>query len=114
MWLENARSARSAQEQLRDDVAAIERDNDIVRAANRQVVRVLRQATGRDLPVDRTAWRAWWSGHLGRTFLPDHDPPRPTLTQIVPLNELPRNVGGLGYDPMVGYYLRAPASRSAY
>jgi hypothetical protein len=111
MWLENWKSARSAQEQLRGDVAAIQRGNDLLRAANAQVVQVLRQTTGERLPVDRAAWRAWWFGRLGRTDIPRIEPPRPTLTEFAPLDFLPGIVGGLGFDPLIGYYLRVPTSR---
>jgi len=111
MWIENWKSARSAQNQLRGDVAAIELENDLQRAANAQVVQVLSQAIGQRLPEDRAACRAWWFARLGRTFITESQPPRPTLTEFVPLDYLPRAVGGLGFDPIAGYYLLAPTFR---
>ena len=108
MWLENWKSARSAHQQMGGDVAAIERVNDLQRAANEQVVEVLYQTTGRRLPADRDAWYAWWFKRLGRTYLRASDPIRPTLTQFVPLSYLPRDAGGLGFDPAAGYYLLVP------
>jgi len=106
MWVENWKSARSAQQQLRGDVAAIEQFNDLRRAANAKVVSVLNQAAGERLPVERTAWCAWWWAQLGRTYIPRAERPRPTLTEIVPPQYLPHDVGGLGFDPTAGYYLR--------
>jgi hypothetical protein len=106
MWLENAKTARLAHEQMQGDIAAIERENDGLRAANGHVAQVLRQVTGQSLPSERTAWAAWLSRLLGRTYSPDPPRPRPTITQVDPLNYLPRNAGDLGYDPFVGYYLR--------
>jgi hypothetical protein len=111
MWLENWKSAHSAEKQLRGDVAAINRGNDLLRAANAQVVQVLCQTTGKRLPVDRAAWRAWWFRRLGRTQTPRFEPPRPTLTEFVPLDYLPGIVGGVGFDPLTGYYLRVPTLR---
>ena len=111
MWLENWKTAQSAQQQLSGDVAAIEPVNDFQRAANEQVAQVLYHTTGRRLPANRDAWYAWWFERLGRTYIPFAEPSRPTLTQFVPLFYLPRDVGGLGFDPIVGYYLRVPTGR---
>ena len=111
MWLENWKSAQSAQQQLSGDVAAIERVNDLHRAANEQVAQVLYHTTGQRLAADRDAWDAWWFKRLGRTYMPPLEPSRPTLTQFVPLFYLPRDVGGLGFDPVAGYYLRVPTGR---
>ena len=107
----NWKAAQSAQNQLRGDVAAIERENDLQRAANAQIVEVLSHAIGQRLPVDRAACRAWWFARLGRTNKVNSEPPRPTLTEFIPLDYLPHDVGGLGFDPIVGYYLRAPTFR---
>lgn len=107
MWLENRRSAQSAQQQLLGDAAVVEQGNDRIRAANEHVVRVLNHATGQNLPADRETWASWWTGRTRRPYSRDTDRARPTLTQVVPLNDLPRNVAGLGFDPVEGYYLLA-------
>src|SRR5262249_36893034 len=111
MWLENWKSAHSAQKRLRSDVGSIERSNDLLRAANAQVVAVLRETTHEQLPVDRAAWRAWWFKRLGRSDNPHALRPRPTLTEFAPLDYLPAMVGGLGFDSLSGYYLRVPTGR---
>jgi hypothetical protein len=111
MWRENWRSAQSAQRQLRGDIDAIERRNDLQRAANQRVLQALGDATGQRLPADRSAWCAWWFSRIGRTYTPDTEPPRPASTEIVPLDYLPRDVGGLGFDPSTGYKLRVPTFR---
>jgi hypothetical protein len=85
MWLENWKSAHSAQQQMRGDIAAIEQANDLQRAADARIVQVLNQATGQSLPVERATWRRWWFARLGRTDQPASDPPRPTLTEWIPL-----------------------------
>ena len=107
MWRENWRSAQSAQRQLGDEVAAIERLRGLQRAANEQIVQVLNQAIDQRLPADRAACYAWWYRQHGRTYTPPRERPRPTLTEDVPLDVLPRVVGGLGFDPITGYYVRA-------
>jgi hypothetical protein len=108
MWVENWKSADSAQDQLEGDVAAIERENDVQRAANAQIVQVLSLAIGQRLPADRAGCRAWLIARLGRTVMAEAAPPlRPTLSEFVPLQYLPGIVAGLGFDPIWGYYLRA-------
>ncbi len=77
------------------------------RAANEQVVRVLNQVTGQPLPADRAACYAWWYRKHGRTYTPPGERPRPTVTEYAPLDYWPREVGGLGFDPITGYYVRA-------
>jgi hypothetical protein len=107
MWRENWKSAQSAQRQLGGEVAAIERFRAFQRAANGQVVQVLNQTTGQRLPVDRSAWYDWWYREHGRTYTPRPERQRPTLVEYMPLDDLPREVGGLGFDPITGYYVRA-------
>jgi hypothetical protein len=107
MWRENWKSAQSAQRQLGGQVAALEQLKAMQRAANEQIVQVLNQAIGERLPADRAACYSWWYRKHGRTYTPPRERPRPTLTEFVPLDYLPREVGGLGYDPINGYYVRA-------
>jgi hypothetical protein len=109
MWRENWKSAVFAQQQLQNEAAAVERANDLVRAANERVVDVLRSATGQMLPTEPGEWRAWWSRQNGRTYASSRTRPVPTVTEIVPLHYLPKDVAGLGFDPATGYYLRVPA-----
>jgi hypothetical protein len=114
MWRENWKSAQSAQRQLGDEVTALERLRSLQRAANEQIVQVLNQATGQQLPADRNACYAWWYRKHGRTYTPPHERPRPTLTEYAPLDYLPRQVGGLGFDPITGYYVLASTFAYGY
>jgi hypothetical protein len=107
MWRENWKSAESARRQLGGQVADLERLRALQRAVNEQIVQVLNQAIDQHLPADRAACYAWWYRKHGRTYTPPRERPRPTLTQVVPLDYLPREVPGLGYDPVTGYYVRA-------
>ena len=109
MWVENWKAARAAQGQLNDDAAAIQFANDVEHAANAQVVDVLSRCVGERLPVDREACRRWWFKRLGQTAIGRSESLHPTLTEMVPLDYLPRNVGGLGFDPVAGYFLIVPA-----
>jgi hypothetical protein len=111
MWRENWKAAQSAQRQLSGQVAELEELKAMQRAANERIVQVLNLATGQQLPADRTACYAWWYRQHGRTYTPPPERPRPTLTEPVALDYLPGRVGGLGYDPISGYYLRVPAGR---
>jgi hypothetical protein len=108
MWVENWKAARSAQQQLNDDAAAIQFANDVEHAANVQVADVLSRCVGERLPVDREACRRWWFKRLGQTRIGRPESLHPTLTEMVPLEYLPRNVGGLGFDPVTGYFLIVP------
>jgi len=84
--------------------------NDLEHAANAQVVDVLSRCVGERLPVDREACRRWWFKRLGQTPIGRSESLHPTLTEMVPLDYLPRNVGGLGFDPVGGYFLIVPAA----
>ncbi|HEV3167012.1 MAG TPA: hypothetical protein VGZ22_23585 [Isosphaeraceae bacterium] len=105
MRAEVSKSANAAQQQLREDVAAIEHTNTLIRAGNDSLTLVLNQATHQNLAPNREAWRAWWAAQIGRTYAPAPEPPRPTAVEDVPVRYLPKRVQGMGYDPDVGYYL---------
>jgi hypothetical protein len=108
MWRENWKSAASAQQQLRNDAAVVERFNERIRAANRQLAGVFNHVTRQRLEPERDTWRRWWSEQLGRTYTPEPDRPRPIASETVAPSYLPRDVAGLGFDPVGGYYMRVP------
>ncbi len=70
---------------------------------------MLNQATGEPLPADRKACLTWWYRQHGRTYVPPSEGPRPTLTRFEPLEYQPRDVSGLGFHPLQGYFLLVPA-----
>jgi hypothetical protein len=110
MWVENWKTAHSAQRQLGADAAAIEFANDLQRAANEQIVDVLSQCVRERLPVDREACRRWWFKRLGQTPIVPAKPLPLTVAETVNLDYLPHNVGGLGFDPIAGYFVIVPVN----
>src|SRR5262249_45028280 len=53
--------ARSSQQQLEEDLAALERYNQDVNLLNIRVLAALKTASGKDLGSDRGSWSKWWS-----------------------------------------------------
>jgi hypothetical protein len=111
MWLEAQKSARLAQAQLQNDLAILEQRNRFISAANAQIALVLNQATGQNLSSDRATWMSWWSAQVGRGYTRSEPPAALTLSEMVPLMYLPHAVGGMAFDPFVGYYLLVPVKR---
>jgi hypothetical protein len=106
MWVENWKSAASAQRQLANDTATIEGFNEALRAANSRVARVLNDVTRQSQPADPETWRRWSAAQLGRTYTPEPQRARPVVSEIIGPAYLPANVSGLGFDPVAGYYVR--------
>jgi hypothetical protein len=94
MMVEYQRAAVSAQMQLAQDIASVDRHNDEVKQLNGRVAQVLKDVSGQDRPEDPDAWRAWWVDLQGYAYIPSQEQqgPRPTLVQNVPLNDAPQPV----------------------
>ena len=86
---EMARSAQASQQQLDRDVANLEQRNRAITATNDQVVGILNDATGANLPADRTAWERWWVNTLGYAFVEGQTEQNPTFVEVVPSNYQP-------------------------
>lgn len=104
---EYQKSATSSQEQLAQDVAALERRNAAIRRLNSRVLGALRGSTGNDLGADRKAWATWFIAQLGYSYTSTPEGPRPTLVEQVPPAYLPAPVPGVSYaaanGPSVAY-----------
>jgi len=114
MWRENWKATAAAKMQLRDHAARLNSWNAAVHAENVRIVQILSEVTGQDLPASRRRWEAWWSRRVGHTRARALEKQRPVLTEVVPPIYVPRSVAGLAYDPLIGYYVLAPAEREVY
>ncbi len=114
MWRENWKATAAARMQLREHAATLNSWNAAVHAENVRIVQILSEVTGQDLPASRQEWEAWWSRRVGHTRARAPEKQRSVLTAIVPPIYMPRRVGGLAYDPIIGYYVVAPAERELY
>jgi hypothetical protein len=90
MALEAQKSAYAAQQQIQDDVAAIERINAPIRRINDRVLPVLKEVSDQDLGADREAWSKWWIDQVGYTVMPQKYEETPTIVEQVPLAYQPQ------------------------
>ncbi|WP_435008481.1 polymorphic toxin-type HINT domain-containing protein [Tundrisphaera lichenicola] len=88
MILESQRTAVAAQEQLMEDIRAIEARNDSIRRSNETVRSTLKDAIGQDHGDDREAWDRMWVDRLGYAFRTSTSPV-PTIVENVPLGYQP-------------------------
>lgn len=63
--LETQKAAATAQQQLMDDAATLDRYNEEVFESNKRVVQVLNSATEQDLPAESNPWRRWLTDQFG-------------------------------------------------
>jgi hypothetical protein len=92
MAVEAQKTAVAAQQQLQNDVAAIDRYNEGILEGNRRALPVLREVSGQDLGEGREGWARWWIDQIGYTIKPD-DPSQSqtqTVVQDVPLDYQPQ------------------------
>lgn len=86
----------SAQQQLADDAAAIDRMNDQAQKLNEQVTAILHEVTGQDFPASSQPWQIWWTDQLGYALRSYNTPAKPTVVEDVPLDyQLPMIPGML-------------------
>jgi hypothetical protein len=90
MALESKFAAAMAQQQLRDDVEAIEVINDQVGVFNDRVAGVLNAITGHALSADAETWKAWWVNQLGYRSTPPQETAPMTIVENVPLSFYPQ------------------------
>ena len=107
---EYQKSAAVAQEQLRQDVAVVERENRVIDEANDLVVGVLNNVSGLNMGTDPEAWRAWWTDQRGYVYTAPAPEARPTIVQDVPVAYLPQPIPGFN---RVGPVLSTSANYSA-
>jgi hypothetical protein len=62
------RATNIAQQQMVNDVAAIEATNAVIRQTNDRALPVLNDVTGQDLGESADSWRKWWTDHQGYPY----------------------------------------------
>ncbi|HWE35775.1 MAG TPA: polymorphic toxin-type HINT domain-containing protein [Isosphaeraceae bacterium] len=79
-------SAAVAAQQLRADVAMIEKVNRAIQDGNDRVAAILKDVSGQGLGADREKWKAWWVDQLGYAYTPPKPRlDRPTVVEDVPV-----------------------------
>ena len=90
MAVEAQKSALSAQQQLQNDVDAIDQFNDSLSQLNDRVVPVLKDVSGQDIGPDPTAWLKWFNNLVGFNSIQASE--TPTVTEEVPLEYQPQPI----------------------
>jgi hypothetical protein len=71
----------SAQQQLANDVAAVEAENAAIQDLDERVLPTLEILTGQHLGSDPDAWSSWWADQQGYVY---QTPTKPTFEQTIP------------------------------
>ncbi len=90
MVLDAQRSAQAAQQQLANDVQAIENYNGPIVDMNQRVRLVLTDSVGIDLGMEKTAWDKWLVDLSGYAFAAASSFEPPTVVEQVPLSYQPQ------------------------
>jgi tetratricopeptide (TPR) repeat protein len=90
MALQAQQTAAGAQQQLQNDVNAIEQYNSSLSQINDRVVPVLNEISGQNLGPDTVAWQTWLNNLVGFNSLQASEPP--TITEDVPLANQPQPI----------------------
>ena len=80
----------AAQQQLQNDVDAVDRYNSSLSQINDRVVPVLNQISGQNLGPDTVVWQTWLNNLVGFNTLQASEPP--TITEDVPLAYQPQQI----------------------
>jgi hypothetical protein len=78
------RATEVAQQQLLNDLQAIEAANSRSRESNDRILPILNQATGQDFGAKGEDWRRWWTEQLGYEYTATAPAYKPTYDQLVP------------------------------
>ncbi len=92
MMAEVRRVAATAQEQLENDVAALESQNRHLSEINERIAGVLTAATGESLPAEPKPWRSWFVDQLGFRYKLMTPEDVPTVVEAVPIQAQVRPV----------------------
>ncbi len=87
---EAQRAALASQEQLRQDIACLERYNTCVREMNERSRPLLQVASGVEKAGSRTEWFAWWVDQIGYAPPSKIDQPRTTVVEDLLPNYVPQ------------------------
>ena len=83
----------SAEEQLQNDIATIERFMAPLRRRNERIISILKAAAGQDLGEDRESWEKWWIDQIGYAIQPQKaSTADTTITENVPLAYQPEPI----------------------
>jgi hypothetical protein len=90
MAVEAQKTAAMAQQQLQNDVNAIDQYNNSLSEINDRVVPILENVSGQNLGPDSVAWQGWLNNLVGFNSLQASEPP--TITEDVPLAYQPEPI----------------------
>ncbi len=90
MAVEAQKTAAGAQQQLQNDVDAIDQYNSSLSQINDRVIPVLNDIAGQDLGSDTVGWQVWLNNLVGFNLLQASAPP--TITEDVPLAYQPQAI----------------------
>jgi hypothetical protein len=99
---EYQKTAATAQQQLANDVAAIDDHNVKAGRLNVRVSQVLSSISGKDLGKGREPWKAWFVNLKGYSYTATPEQPRPTLVQNVPLAYQPQPIPTVSTSASIG------------
>ncbi|MEO6811439.1 MAG: polymorphic toxin-type HINT domain-containing protein, partial [Isosphaeraceae bacterium] len=102
LMVEYQKTAIVAQQQLANDVAAVEAQNAEIKESNGRLAQILQAVSGQNRGEDRDGWKAWWIDILGYSYSPPRETPKPTFVQNVPLAYQPQPVSVMSADFATG------------
>ncbi len=103
MELEARKTAAFAQQQLQNDVQAIEQHNKPIHQFNANILPILQTVSGQDFGEDREAWAKWWVDQLGFMLMPQKFSDKATIIDEVPLDYQAQPVPITGFAAPVGF-----------
>jgi hypothetical protein len=100
---EGQKVAIASQQQLENDVRAIEAFNTFARDQDARVAAVLSAISGQDLGTDAEPWKAWLVNQVGYQYTPPPPQPKPTLVENAPLAYQPVVPETFRWSPQSGF-----------
>ncbi|MDR3637610.1 MAG: polymorphic toxin-type HINT domain-containing protein [Isosphaeraceae bacterium] len=85
MMIEARKAVAAAQQQLQNDVQALDAINSEIRKYNDRVLPILTQISGQDFGPDRDAWENWVLDQIGFRKMPQKASDTTTIVEDVPL-----------------------------
>jgi hypothetical protein len=104
MALEAEKSAQAAQNQLKGDVATLDKVNEAIRRSNEPALQALRATTAKDFGDDPIAWGKWWTDQEGMVLALTQTADKPTIIEDVPLGYTPQTVPQIVNGPVVAIH----------
>ena len=79
----------TAEQRLKNDVAALDAQNRQIGDSNARVLLVLAAVAGHDYGADPEAWKGWWDDQIGYARPPRPDEEKPTYVEQVSIDYVP-------------------------